>query len=131
MAKKAKKTVKAKKAGSKPKRAAVKSTTKKKVVKAKPVKAKKSSAASKKRTAVKVSKPRRKAVAPRKAPVAAKVTRPRKIAKSQPVMTNQVTNDLHVGMLGDGTEEQNLNQPGNPGARVSEADVDAAFKKTD
>ena len=32
-----------------------------------------------------------------------------------------------VGMLGDGTEEQNLNQPGNPAARITEDEVDAAF----
>jgi hypothetical protein len=32
-------------------------------------------------------------------------------------------------MLGDGTEEQNLNQPGNPKARVTQKDVDAAFEK--
>ena len=30
-------------------------------------------------------------------------------------------------MLGDGTEEQNLNQPGNPGARIVEEELDAAF----
>ncbi len=34
----------------------------------------------------------------------------------------------HPGMMGDGTEEQNLNQPGNPGARITEAEVDEAFK---
>lgn len=34
---------------------------------------------------------------------------------------------LHTGMLGDGTEEQNLNQPGNPEARVVQEDVDIAF----
>ena len=31
------------------------------------------------------------------------------------------------GMLGDGTEEQNLNQPGNPAARIEKDEVDAAF----
>jgi hypothetical protein len=35
----------------------------------------------------------------------------------------------HPGMLGDGTEEQNLNQPGNPADRIKKEDVDAAFKK--
>jgi hypothetical protein len=35
----------------------------------------------------------------------------------------------HPGMLGDGTEEQNLNQPGNPAARIGKKDVDAAFGK--
>jgi hypothetical protein len=33
----------------------------------------------------------------------------------------------HPGMMGDGTEEQNLNQPGNPDARIKQAEVDAAF----
>ena len=35
--------------------------------------------------------------------------------------------EKHPGMLGDGTEEQNLNQPGNPGARIVEDELDAAF----
>ena len=33
----------------------------------------------------------------------------------------------HPGMMGDGTEEQNLGQPGNPGARIGEAEVNEAF----
>ena len=38
----------------------------------------------------------------------------------------------HPGMMGDGTEEQNLGQEGNPGARITEAEVDEAFgKKTE
>ena len=36
----------------------------------------------------------------------------------------------HPGMMGDGTEEQNLGQPGNPAARIKEDEVDAAFGKT-
>lgn len=35
----------------------------------------------------------------------------------------------HPGMLGDGTEEQNLNQKGDPSARIKQEDVDAAFGK--
>lgn len=35
----------------------------------------------------------------------------------------------HVGMMGDGTEEQNLGQPGNPAARIKKDEVDAAFDK--
>lgn len=31
------------------------------------------------------------------------------------------------GVLGDGTEEQNLGQPGNPKARITEDEVDEAF----
>jgi hypothetical protein len=32
-----------------------------------------------------------------------------------------------VGMMGDGTEEQNLNQPGHPEARITEEEVQEAF----
>jgi len=35
----------------------------------------------------------------------------------------------HPGMMGDGTEEQNLGQSGNPGARIKKDEVDAAFTK--
>ena len=38
-------------------------------------------------------------------------------------------NTRHPGMMGDGTEEQNLGQPGNPGARIKKDEVDAAFNK--
>ena len=33
------------------------------------------------------------------------------------------------GVMGDQTEEQNLGQPGNPKARITEAEVPAAFGK--
>ena len=113
MAKKTKKTVKAQKAGTKRKQTTTKSAAKKKVAKTKPAKAKKSSAANTKRAAVKVSKPKRKSV-----------------AKSKPKAANQQANISHPGMMGDGTEEQNLNQQGNPGARITQDDVDEAFKKS-
>lgn len=32
------------------------------------------------------------------------------------------------GMMGDGTEEQNLGQKGDPSKRITEDEVDAAFK---
>lgn len=35
----------------------------------------------------------------------------------------------HPGMMGDGTEEQNLNERGDPKARIKKDDVDAAFDK--
>jgi hypothetical protein len=35
--------------------------------------------------------------------------------------------DLYPGMMGDGTEEQNLNQRGNPKARITEEEVEEAF----
>jgi hypothetical protein len=34
----------------------------------------------------------------------------------------------HPGMMGDGTEEQNLNQKGDPAARISRKEVEDAFK---
>ena len=37
----------------------------------------------------------------------------------------------HPGMMGDGTEEQNLDQPGNPAVRIKKDEVDAAFGKKD
>jgi hypothetical protein len=33
----------------------------------------------------------------------------------------------HPGMMGDGSEEQNLDQPGSPAARIKKDEVDAAF----
>lgn len=114
MAKKAKKTVKAKKAGTKRKQTTLKSAAKKKGAKTTPAKAKKGLAAKTKRAVAKVSKPKRKPV-----------------AKSKPKVTNQQANNPHPGMMGDGTEEQNLNQQGNPEARITQNDVDEAFKKPD
>jgi hypothetical protein len=35
----------------------------------------------------------------------------------------------HPGMMGDGTEEQNLDERGNPAARIKKDEVDAAFNK--
>ena len=35
----------------------------------------------------------------------------------------------HPGMMGDGTEEQNLGQRGNPAARIRKKEVTAAFGK--
>lgn len=34
----------------------------------------------------------------------------------------------HPGMMGDGTEEQNLSERGDPSARIKESDVKTAFK---
>lgn len=36
----------------------------------------------------------------------------------------------YPGMMGDGTEEQNLNQAGDPSARITEGEVDEAFAGT-
>jgi hypothetical protein len=35
--------------------------------------------------------------------------------------------EKHPGMMGDGTEEQNLNQKGDPSKRITEEEVKAAF----
>jgi len=35
----------------------------------------------------------------------------------------------HPGMMGDGTEEQNLGERGNPAARIRKKEVTAAFGK--
>jgi hypothetical protein len=48
--------------------------------------------------------------------------------KSSP-STDKKSTEKHPGMLGDGTEEQNLNQPGKAGARINKAEVTAAFEK--
>lgn len=53
-------------------------------------------------------------------------------------MTNKptVSNDTkkqagisHPGMMGDGTEEQNLGERGNPSARIKKDEVNTAFDK--
>jgi hypothetical protein len=36
--------------------------------------------------------------------------------------------DKYPGMMGDGTEEQNLNQKGDPSARITKDEVEDAFK---
>ena len=35
----------------------------------------------------------------------------------------------HSGMMGDGTQEQNLGERGNPASRIKKSEVDAAFAK--
>jgi hypothetical protein len=44
-----------------------------------------------------------------------------------PNSTPKTPRDQHPGMMGDGTEEQNLGQRGNPSARITEDEVDEAF----
>ena len=36
---------------------------------------------------------------------------------------------VHPGMMGDGTEEQNLGERGDPSKRIKEDEVDAAFSQ--
>jgi hypothetical protein len=48
-------------------------------------------------------------------------------SKSDRKNTNKNPATPHPGMMGDGTEEQNLGQPGDPAARIKKGEVDAAF----
>ncbi len=50
-------------------------------------------------------------------------------SKPDPKHTKDKPATPHPGMMGDGTEEQNLGQPGNPAARIKKDEVDAAFGK--
>jgi hypothetical protein len=68
-----------------------------------------------------------------------RIVRSRASAPGESIMSNKPDSkdthkagkpaDKHPGMMGDGTEEQNLGQPGNPGARIKKDEVDAAFSK--
>jgi hypothetical protein len=48
--------------------------------------------------------------------------------KPSPAAEKKIT-DQHKGMMGDGTEEQDLNQPGTPGARIEKDEVIVVFEK--
>jgi hypothetical protein len=50
-------------------------------------------------------------------------------SKPNPKDSDKNTATPHPGMMGDGTEEQNLGQPGNSAARIKKDEVDAAFAK--
>ena len=50
-------------------------------------------------------------------------------ADSKKTHKDSKTATEHPGMMGDGTEEQNLGQRGNPAARIKEDEVDEAFSK--
>ncbi len=47
--------------------------------------------------------------------------------KASPVTARKQAKVSHPGMMGDGTEEQNLNQKGDPAARIGKDEVEAAF----
>ena len=49
--------------------------------------------------------------------------------KSAPSKTRKQPKISHPGMMGDGTEEQNLSERGDPSARISKEDVESAFGK--
>jgi hypothetical protein len=43
-----------------------------------------------------------------------------------PQSTEKQAGIVHPGMMGDGTEEQNLNERGNPAPRIKKDEVDTA-----
>ena len=49
--------------------------------------------------------------------------------KSAPSKTTKQSKVSHPGMMGDGTEEQNLNERGDPSARIGKKEVESAFGK--
>jgi hypothetical protein len=53
-----------------------------------------------------------------------------KTAKKSPAKKGATKKVSHPGMMGDGTEEQNLGQRGNPAARIRKGEVSSAFGKT-
>ena len=50
--------------------------------------------------------------------------------KPVPTVSNKAPTIVHPGMLGDGTEEQNLNESGDPSARIKKDELEATFGKT-
>ena len=50
-------------------------------------------------------------------------------SKPDPKHTSKNPATSHPGLMGDGTEEQDLGQSGNPAARIKKDEVDAAFAK--
>ena len=53
---------------------------------------------------------------------------PDKPTTSIPSKPNKID---HPGMMGDGTQEQNLNETGDPSLRIKSDEVNAAFGKTE
>lgn len=49
--------------------------------------------------------------------------------KPAPQKSKKQAKVAHPGMMGDGTEEQNLGERGNPAARIKKKEVVAAFGK--
>jgi hypothetical protein len=49
--------------------------------------------------------------------------------KPAPKSTKKQADTAHPGMMGDGTEEQNLDERGNPARRIKKDEVEAAFGK--
>jgi hypothetical protein len=51
------------------------------------------------------------------------------MSKPEPEKAKDPESIVHPGMMGDGTEEQNLNERGDPAKRITEDEVDEAFAK--
>ena len=49
--------------------------------------------------------------------------------KPAPQRTKRKSGIEHPAMMGDGTEEQNLNERGNPKARIKKNEVEAVFRR--
>jgi hypothetical protein len=52
-----------------------------------------------------------------------------KSKKSAPDVTKKPAGISHPGMMGDGTEEQNLGERGDPAARIGKDEVETTFGK--
>jgi hypothetical protein len=50
--------------------------------------------------------------------------------KQIPIVPKNISKENHERMMGDGTEEQNLNQAGDPSLRIKKEEVEAAFGKS-
>jgi hypothetical protein len=59
----------------------------------------------------------------------AKTSAKSKTATKSPAKKSAPKKVSRPGMMGDGTEEQNLGQRGNPSARIKQGEVKAAFGK--
>ena len=66
----------------------------------------------------------KKAAAPKRG---AKPSKKKSARSSSNAKRSQTKGIKHPGMMGDGTEEQNLNEAGSPGARITKDEVDTAF----
>jgi hypothetical protein len=50
-------------------------------------------------------------------------------SKATPQPAKKASSISHPGMMGHGTEEQNLNERGNPATQIKKEEVDGAFNK--
>jgi hypothetical protein len=50
--------------------------------------------------------------------------------KPEPKDAKKARPIIHIGMMGDGTEEQNLGERGDPAKRITQDEVDAAFNES-